>query len=160
MPRCGSSCMLSSPRLPACIGRISILISLSNPSDVFRSCQHPHAQHHVPLNKRRQNLSHNQKAVGAQLPSERRPKNKTQAFHGVRTSLTSVAMYKAMKEKTQFNVRINTPASYRTSRYSFATYLLESGYDFRTSGLSACALTAARQFRLVVPSSTSEIGPW
>lgn len=40
-------------------------------------------------------------------------------------------MYKTMKE-ARLKVRINKPACYRTSRYSFATHLLESGYDIRT----------------------------
>ena len=101
--------MWNSPCPPACIGQISGLISLSNPSDVFRSYQHRYAQQHGRLDKRRQNLSHNQKAVGVQLPSERRPKNKTQAFHGLHTFLMSMVMDKAVKE-AQFKVRSNNPA--------------------------------------------------
>jgi hypothetical protein len=128
-PPCGRSCMLSSPRPPACIGPISGLILPSNPSDVFRSPQNLHAPPRALVDKPRQNLSRNRNVIGVQLPSERRSMNKAQAFQGF--------MSEAMK-KAQLKVRINNPASAPPTGLAASTRRLNScvrsiGSDTRQS---------------------------
>ncbi|NGZ95968.1 MAG: hypothetical protein CV089_07530 [Nitrospira sp. WS110] len=100
---------MNSPTLTFCIGRISALISRSNPSDDSRWCQNRRSPEDVLINRQRHDPLPSQKTNGIQIRSARHLKNKTR-----------------LKPVT------NEPTSYHRLRHLFVSRLLGDGYNNRT----------------------------